>query len=81
MLAIVFALEKWHQFTYGQEVTILCDHKPLETIVKKTLEKARRRLQLRAMAYDISVKYAKGKDNLLADPLSRSYLPCDKADI
>lgn len=84
MLAIVFALEKWHQFTYGQEVTILSDHKPLETIVKKALEKAPRRLQsllLRAMAYNITVQYVKGKDNLLADPLSRSYLPCDKDEI
>ena len=27
------------------------------------------------MAYDIDIQYVKGKDNHLADPLSRSYLP------
>ena len=78
MLAIVFALEKWNQLTYGHQVTILTDHKPLESIGKKSLDKAPKRLQsmlLRAMAYDIDIQYVKGKDNHLADPLSRSYLP------
>ena len=28
MLAIIFALEKWHQFTYSRQVTIHLDHKP-----------------------------------------------------
>ena len=28
MLAIVFSLEKWHQYTYGRHVTIHSDHKP-----------------------------------------------------
>ncbi|XP_011674436.2 uncharacterized protein K02A2.6-like [Strongylocentrotus purpuratus] len=78
MLAIVFALEKWHQFTFAREVTVYSDHKPLECIVKKPLDRAPKRLQgmlLRAMAYNIEVKYLKGKENHLADPLSRSCLP------
>ena len=37
MLAIVFALEKWHQCTYCRPVTIYSDHKPLESITKKPL--------------------------------------------
>ena len=78
MLAIVFALEKWNQFTFGREVLVYTDHKPLEAIVKKSLDRAPKRLQgmlLRALAYDVQVKYLRGKDNLLADPLSRVYLP------
>ena len=50
MLAIVFALEKWNQFTYGHQITILTDHKPLESIIKKPLDKAPKRLQGMAAA-------------------------------
>jgi hypothetical protein len=78
MLAIVFALEKWHQFTYGRKVTVYSDHKPLESITRKPLDKAPKRLQgmlLRALAYDIEVRYLEGKKMMLADTLSRAYLP------
>ena len=59
MLAIVFAPEKWHQFTYGRSVIVNSDHKPLEAITKKSLDKAHKRMQemvLRALAYDVEVK-------------------------
>ena len=78
MLAIVFALEKWHQFTYGRSVVVNSDHKPLEAITKKYLDKAPKRLQgmlLRALAYDVEVKYMQGKKMFLADTLSRAFLP------
>jgi len=45
MLAIVFAMEKWHQFTFGRPVIVYSDHKPLESITKKPLDKAPKRLQ------------------------------------
>ena len=32
MLAIVYALEKWHQFTYGRPVVLHSDHKLLHAI-------------------------------------------------
>ena len=45
MLAIVlFALEKWHQFTYGRHITVYSDHKLLESITKKPLDRAPKRL-------------------------------------
>ena len=34
MLAIVYALEKFNQFTFGRHVTVYSDHKPLEAILK-----------------------------------------------
>ena len=77
MLAIVFALEKWHQFTYGRPVAVHLDHKPLRAITKKPLERAPKRLQtmlIRALAYDIDVQYLEGKKMLLADTLSRAYI-------
>ena len=78
MLAIVFALEKWHQFTYGRSVVVNSDNKPLDAITKKSLDKAPKRLQgmlLRALAYDVEVKYMEGKKMFLADTLSRAFLP------
>ena len=81
MLAIVFSLEKFHQYTYGRRTEIHTDHKPLEAIVKKTLAKAPKRLQgmlLRAQKYDIDVVYLKGKHMYIADMLSRSYMSTEK---
>ena len=77
MLAIVYALEKWHQFTYGHPVVVHSDHKPLHSITKKPLDRVPKRLQsmlIPALAYDIEVKYLEGKKMLLADTLSRAYI-------
>ena len=62
MLAIVFALEKWHQFAYGRHVLVNTDHKPLEAFSKKPLDRAPKRPQgmlLRILAYDIDVQYTR----------------------
>ena len=40
MLAIVFSLKKWHNFTYDRYVTVYSDHKPLQSIFKKPVVKA-----------------------------------------
>jgi hypothetical protein len=75
---VVFSLEKWHQYTYGRHVKVYSDHKPLQSISKKALDKAPKRLQgmlVRALAYDIDIEYKAGKRMLTADTLSRAYLP------
>ena len=43
--AIVSCMDKWHQYLYGKhDITVHTDHQPLETIFKKPLSKAPRRL-------------------------------------
>ena len=77
-LAIVYALERFHQYTFGRNVLVHSDHKPLESILKKALASAPRRLQgmmMRLQRYDITVSYERGKNMFLADLLSRAYLP------
>ena len=37
LLAVLFGCERFHQFVNGSEVTIISDHKPLESIMKKPL--------------------------------------------
>jgi hypothetical protein len=73
----VFGLEKFHQYTYGQEVKVQSDHKPLEIIMKKPLHIAPKLLQrmlLRLQKYVIKLEYHPGKEMHLADALSRAYL-------
>ena len=81
-LSIVFSLERFHQYTFGRKTIVNTDHKSLETIVKKPLCKAPKRMQgmlLRLLQYDIVVRYIKGKEMHFADTLSRAYL-ADGAD-
>ena len=78
MLAVVWSIEKFDQYTYGRRVNMISDHKPLESIMKKALANAPKRLQgmmMRLQKYDINLIYVPGKHLLLADTLSRAYRP------
>ena len=77
MLAVVFGMEKFHQYVYGQKVLVQSDHKPLESIRKKSIIKAPKRLQkmlLRLQVYDYDLVYRPGRLMQLADTLSRAYI-------
>ena len=73
-MAIVFACEKFDAYIYGRDsVRVQTDHKPLESIFRKELCVAPKRLQrmlLRLQKYDLDVTYLKGE--LM---LSRAHLP------
>ena len=78
LLAQVFGVERNHQYVYGQKVMLWSDHKPLETISKKPLATAPKRLQrllLRLQQYDVEIRYKPGPEMYLADTLSRANLP------
>ena len=45
LLAIVYGMEKFETYVYGRKVLVESDHKPLETIFKKSLLSAPKRLQ------------------------------------
>ena len=81
LLVIVFSVEKFDQFTFGRTVHVQSDHKPLESILKKPLHRAPKRLQsmmLRLQRYDILVSYVSGKLLYLADTLSRAFKPSNQ---
>ena len=83
MLAIVFSLRRFDQYVYGREILVESDHQPLETILRKPLHEAPRRLQRMMMElqrYDLTVKYLKGENMYLADTLSRAFLPIIESD-
>ena len=83
MLAIVFGCTRFHGYIFGMpEVEIETDHKPLEMILKKPLHQAPHRLQKMIMTiqkYSLVVKYRPGKNLVIADTLSRAFVP-DTAD-
>ena len=77
MLAIVFGCERFNQYIYGRDVHIETDHKPLVSIMRKSLHAAPKRLQrmmLRLDRYNLDVQYKKGSEMFLSDMLSRASL-------
>ena len=57
LLASLFGLEKFDQYVYGRCVIVQTDHKPLESIMKRSLLDAPRRLQrllMRLQRYDFT---------------------------
>lgn len=85
LLAIVFSVQKFHYYIYGQKaITVYTDHKPLVPIFKQQLSevssKRITRLLLKTISYDLRVQYLPGKLMFVADALSRDYLPCNPND-
>ena len=79
LLAVVFACEKFSNYIYGQLTTVQTDHKPLQAIFCKPISDTTPRLQrmlLRLLKFQLNVVYIPGKDQYVADTLSRAYL-CD----
>ncbi|XP_055604284.1 uncharacterized protein LOC129752535 [Uranotaenia lowii] len=79
LLAILFACIRFDQLIVGNpSTTIKTDHKPLINVFRKPLLTAPRRLQhmlLNLQRYNLAVEFITGKDNVVADALSRAPLP------
>ena len=83
MLAVAFGCTRFHQYIFGMPtIEVETDHKPLEAIFKKPLYQAPARLQkiiTSIQKYSINLVYRPGKQLVIADILSRAYLP-DQSD-
>ena len=78
LLAVVFAMERFNDYTFGRFTTVVSDHKPLASIVSKPLNQAPRRLQrmlIRLQRYNYRIVYKPGAEMYIADTLSRACLP------
>ncbi|KAL9950226.1 hypothetical protein ACROYT_G042698 [Oculina patagonica] len=67
-------LEKLNHYVFGKKVVIETDHKPHESIWKKSISSASPRLQrllLKMAKYNVEIRYSQGKSNVIADALSR----------
>ena len=66
--------KRLHHYTFGHSITVETDHQHLTSIWKKTIATSSPRLQrllLRLAQYDVHIKYLRGKENVIADALSR----------
>lgn len=78
LLAVVFAIRKFHQYVYGKEVEIITDHKPLLAVMNKHVANINscrlQRLKFKLIPYSITMKFCPGKKMFVADLLSRNFI-------
>ena len=83
--AIILALQKWETWIGVQPVLVITDRKAIESWAKEVLDVPsgpvgrRARWHQRFSMFDLTIGYCPGKDNSLADVLSRWAYPASQA--
>lgn len=75
-LAVIWAIERFHQFVYGRKFTLRTDHKCLSYVLNGAAEETKAparmvRWAYRLLPYTFNVHYLSGRINVVADALSR----------
>ncbi|XP_016747436.1 uncharacterized protein [Gossypium hirsutum] len=74
MYALIRALETWQHYLWRKEFVIHSDHESLKYIKgQHKLNKRHAKWVEYLESFPYIIKYKKGKDNIVADPLSRRY--------
>ena len=74
---IVFRVERFHEYLYGNMFIIINDYKPLKSIFNRSIISCPPSIQkffLRLQKYDFKLQYSAGQDMLISDTFSRSHL-------
>jgi hypothetical protein len=72
LAAVVHALKTWRHYLYGQKYDIYTDHKSLKYIFTQSELNMRQRRWLELIKdYELEIHYHLGKENVVADALSR----------
>ena len=72
LAVIVFSLEIWYHYLYGEKFEVFSDHKSLKYILtQQNLNMRQRRWMEYLEDYDFTLQYHLGKVNVVADTLSR----------
>ena len=84
LLGVAFTLKRLNLYNYGFTIKVPSDHEQLMSIWKKRIAAASQRLQrllLRLSKYDVEIEYLQGKENVIANALSRvNLLPPTQQD-
>ena len=77
-LAIVWSLQKFQKYLLGKKFMLLTDHKPLVAFNKKKISNAKvNRWAMQLADFQFEIKPIRGKDNVIADILSRMIMNTD----
>jgi hypothetical protein len=73
-LAILHALKKWRHYFLGNQVIIKTDQQALKYVGQQRLvDGIQHKLLLKLLEFDYKIEYKKGKENTVADALSRQF--------
>ena len=71
-LAIIEALKRWRHYFLGNDLIIRTDHKSLQFMTDKKISTSiQYKLMLKLLKFNFQLEYKKGKENKVADALSR----------
>ena len=72
-LAVVWAVQKYKRYLYGQQFVLQTDHQPLISLGKSRVANDRiMRWSLLLQPFQMRIEAIKGRDNVIADYFSRS---------
>ena len=72
LLAIVYAVTKWHHYLSGRHFSIKTDHQSLKHLLQQRITfPSQHSWFTKLMGYDYDICYKKGKENVVANALSR----------
>lgn len=75
LLAVVWSVKYFRTYLYGRKFTVRTDHKPLvwlHSLKEPNMKLQRWKIMLNE--YDFNVEYLRGKENIVADGLSRLHV-------
>lgn len=79
LVAIVWGVKYFRPYLFGKKFTIMTDHKPLLYLFGMKDPSSRLlKFRLALEEYDFNITYIKGKDNVVADALSRITITSDE---
>jgi hypothetical protein len=74
MLAILHAVDIWRPYLLGKRFQIKIDHQILKYFLEQHISSPKQQKHVtKLFGYDYEIIYKKGKDNVVADALSRKY--------
>jgi len=74
LFAIIEAIKKWRQYLIGRHFQVFTDQKSLKELMVQTVQTSEQhKWAAKLQGYSFEILYKHGKNNMVADALSRKY--------